>query len=61
VTIAVQVNGRLRASIQVAKGATEAEVVAAARAEENVARHLDGAKERRVVYVKERLVNFVVG
>jgi leucyl-tRNA synthetase len=61
VTIAVQVNGKLRASIQVAKGATEAEVVAAARAEENVARHLDGAKERRVVYVKERLVNFVVG
>ena len=61
VTIAVQVNGKLRASIQVAKGAVEAEVVAAARAEENVRRHLDGATERRVIYVKERLVNFVVG
>jgi leucyl-tRNA synthetase len=61
VTIAVQVNGKLRASIDVPKGAPEVEVVAAARAEENVQRHLDGATERRVIYVKERLVNFVVG
>jgi leucyl-tRNA synthetase len=61
VTIAVQVNGKLRGSIDVTKGAAEAEVVAAARAEENVARHLDGATERRVIYVEERLVNFVVG
>ena len=61
VTIAVQVNGKLRSSIEVQKGALEEEVVAAARAEDNVKRHLDGAQERRVIYVKERLVNFVVG
>jgi leucyl-tRNA synthetase len=61
VTIAVQVNGKLRGSISVAKGAAEADVVAAARADGNVARHLEGVKERRVIYVKERLVNFVVG
>jgi leucyl-tRNA synthetase len=60
VTIAVQVNGKLRASIDVPRGASEEEVVSAARAEENVRRHLDGARERRVVYVKDRLVNFVV-
>jgi leucyl-tRNA synthetase len=61
VTIAVQVNGKLRASISVAKGAPEADVVAAARADENVVRHLRGVTERRVVYVRDRLVNFVVG
>jgi leucyl-tRNA synthetase len=61
VTIAVQVNGKLRASINVPKDATEEDVVAAARAEENVQRHLDGTQERRVIYVKDRLVNFVVG
>jgi leucyl-tRNA synthetase len=61
VTIAIQVNGKLRASIDVAKGAAEAAVVAAARADENVSRHLEGVQERRVIYVKERLVNFVVG
>jgi leucyl-tRNA synthetase len=60
-TIAVQVNGKLRGSIEVPKGAVEAEVLAAARADENVRRHLDGVKERKVIYVKERLVNFVVG
>lgn len=60
VTIAVQVNGKLRGSISVAKGAAEAAVVAAARADENVARHLEGVQEKKVIYVKERLVNFVV-
>ncbi|MDH3207009.1 MAG: leucine--tRNA ligase [Gemmatimonadota bacterium] len=61
VTIAIQVNGKLRASIEIQKDASEEVVVAAARAEDNVQRHLDGAQERRVIYVKERLVNFVIG
>ena len=61
ITIAVQVNGKLRGSIEVSKGAAEADIIAAARGEENVRRHLDGVKERKVIYVKDRLVNFVVG
>jgi len=60
VNYAVQVNGKLRGTVAVARGTVEAEVVAIARAEENVARHLDGATERKVVFVKDRLVNFVV-
>ena len=60
VTIAVQVNGKLRASIDVPNESAEADVVTAARADENVARHIDGLEERRVIYVKHRLVNFVV-
>lgn len=60
VTLAVQVNGKLRGSIDVAKDAAEADVIAAARADENVARHLDGTTERRVIHVNGRLVNFVV-
>jgi leucyl-tRNA synthetase len=61
VEIAVQVNGKLRATITVAKDAAAADVVAAARAEDNVGRHLDGMTERRVIHVPGRLVNFVVG
>jgi leucyl-tRNA synthetase len=61
VEIAVQVNGKRRAAVNMAKDSSEADVVAAARAEENVARHLDGVEERRVIYVPGRLVNFVVG
>ena len=60
VTLAVQVNGKLRGSIDGATDAGEADVVAAARAEENVARYLEEVTERRVIYVKGRLVNFVV-
>ncbi len=61
VEIAVQVNGKLRATLSVAKDATEEQVVGAARAEENVARHLEEGEERRVIHVPGRLVNFVVG
>ncbi len=60
VNIAVQVNGKLRGTVQAAKGAGEADIVVLARAEENVARHLEGVTERRVVFVRDRLVNFVV-
>ena len=60
VKIAVQVNGKLRGTVETVKGTEEAEVVAMARGEENVARHLEGVTERKVIYVKDRLVNFVV-
>ncbi|HZD04185.1 MAG TPA: class I tRNA ligase family protein, partial [Longimicrobiales bacterium] len=58
--IAVQVNGRLRGSILVPAGVAREEAEALARAEENVARHLDGTEVRRVVWVPDRLLNFVV-
>ncbi len=58
--VAVQVNGKLRGTIQAPQGASEADVVALARAEGNVSRHLEGVTERKVVFVKDRLVNFVV-
>ncbi len=61
VEIAVQVNGKLRGQITVARDALEDEVIAAARSDDNVARHLEDGEERRVIYVKDRLVNFVVG
>ncbi|MCG6987342.1 MAG: leucine--tRNA ligase [Gemmatimonadetes bacterium] len=60
VKVAVQVNGKLRGTVDVAPGSPEAAVVAAARAEENVSRHLEGVTVRKVVFVKDRLVNFVV-
>ena len=61
IKIAVQVNGRLRGTVHAARGAGRASVEELARGDENVARHLEGAQIRRVVYVPERLVNFVLG
>jgi leucyl-tRNA synthetase len=60
VTIAVQVNGRLRGEVTVERGASEDAVVALARADAKVARHLDGSELRRVIYVPDRLLNLVV-
>jgi len=60
VAVAVQVNGKLRGTVQVEPGASRESVEALARDQENVARHLEGRKVRRVVFVPDRLVNFVV-
>ncbi|WP_135467839.1 leucine--tRNA ligase [Crenalkalicoccus roseus] len=59
-TIAVQVLGRLRGTIEVPAGATEAEVLAAAEAEPNVQRALAGRPIRKRIHVPGRIVNFVV-
>jgi leucyl-tRNA synthetase len=60
VTVAVQVNGKLRATLDLPRGAEQAEVQAAALADERISRHLGGDTLRKVIYVKDKLLNFVV-
>jgi leucyl-tRNA synthetase len=57
--IVVQVNGKLRANIQVPADATEEYVVQAARKDENVAKYIQ-KEVRKTIYVPRKLVNFVV-
>ena len=57
-TIAVQVNGKTRGSVQLAKGAGEADVLAAANAEPSIAKFLPAAP-KKVIYVPGRLLNVV--
>ena len=57
-TIAVQANGKTRGSVVVPKGASEADVVAAARAEPSIAKFLP-ATPKKVIYVPGRLLNVV--
>jgi len=59
VTIAVQVKGKLRDTLTVAKGTPSAELEALALASEKVQRSLDGAQVRKVIVVPDRLVNIV--
>jgi leucyl-tRNA synthetase len=59
--IPVQVNGKVRAKIQVPAEAGEAEVIDIARADQNVGRHLAGQTVKRAIYVRGRIVNFVIG
>src|SRR5829696_2753652 len=61
VEIPVQVNGRVRARINVPFGADAGAIEALARADAKVAELLAGATVRKVVAVPGRLINFVVG
>ena len=58
VTIAVQVNGKLRGKVQVAPEATQDQVYAVARADAAVARYLT-SEPKKVIYVPRRLLNIV--
>jgi leucyl-tRNA synthetase len=59
VTIAIQVNGKRRGEITVAKNAENKVVEAAALADEGVTRALDGKKAKKVIVVPNRIVNIV--
>lgn len=59
-TIIVQVNGKLRAKLELAKDSTEAEVKNAAIADGNVQKHLNGSQPAKVIYIPGRLVNIVL-
>lgn len=57
--VAVQVNGKLRATLEITPDLPKDEVLALAKANENVQRHLEGLTLRKEVYVPGRIVNFV--
>jgi leucyl-tRNA synthetase len=59
VTIAIQVNGKLRDTLTLPKAADKAALEAAALASEKVIRTLDGAAPKKVIVVPGRLVNIV--
>lgn len=59
VTVAVQVNGKLRDTLTVAKGLPKDLLEATALASDKIVRALDGAPPKKVIVVPDRLVNIV--
>jgi leucyl-tRNA synthetase len=59
VTIAVQVNGKLRATLTLPRDSAAAVVERAALAEDGVQRSLDGRAPKKVIVVPNRIVNIV--
>jgi leucyl-tRNA synthetase len=59
VTIAIQVNGKLRDTLTMAKGLPREQIEAAALASANVVRILEGKAPKKVIVVPDRLVNLV--
>ena len=60
VTIAVQVMGKLRATLKQPKGVQEEAVLEVAMADDNVQRAIGGKVLRRVIFVPDKILNLVV-
>jgi leucyl-tRNA synthetase len=60
ITIAVQVNGKLRGQVEVAADADEATIIKEAKLVDRVTPHIDGRALVKEIYVKGRLVSLVV-
>lgn len=60
VTISIMVNGKLRGTLEIDPDTPQEEVIAQARQVESVSRFLKDRGEKKVVYVPNRTVNFVV-
>ncbi len=60
ITIAVQVNGKRRDELKIARTASNAEVEAAALNLEAIVRAMEGKPARKVIVVPQRIVNVVV-
>ncbi|MBN2653071.1 MAG: leucine--tRNA ligase [Spirochaetales bacterium] len=59
VVVAVQVNGKLRAKLEVAAGTPKEELESQALAHENVKKYTDGATIRKVITIPDKIVNIV--
>ncbi|WP_426841660.1 leucine--tRNA ligase [Glaesserella parasuis] len=58
--VVVQVNGKVRGKITVSATATEGEVKAIAKADENVAKYLEGVEIVKEIYVPFKMLSFAV-
>jgi leucyl-tRNA synthetase len=59
-TIAIQVSGKVRSTIEVPVDATEQTIIATAKADEKVQSFIAGKPIKREIYVKGKLVNLVL-
>ncbi|MFU8795795.1 MAG: leucine--tRNA ligase, partial [Dehalococcoidia bacterium] len=60
ITLAIQINGKLRDKVQVPASITEAEAKELALGRERVQMHIDGKKVGNVIYVPKRVINIVL-
>ena len=60
VTVAVQVLGKTRGSVEVEPGAAQATVEELVLALPSVKAHLEGKTIKKVIFVKDKIINFVV-
>jgi len=60
ISVAVQVNGKVRSQMTIPVGLDEAEVRARALKDERIVKWLEGREPKKVIYVKGKLVSIVI-
>lgn len=60
IKIAVQINGKVRTEIMIKIDEDEKEIKKQATSNEIILRHTDGKEIKKVIYVKNRLINIVI-
>ncbi len=60
INVPVQINGKLRANLDLPADVSEADAVAAALALDNVQKWLEGKAPKKVIFIKGRMINVVV-
>ena len=61
VSVAVQVNGKLRGTVTAHPDISKEDILALARADQGIARWLEGKPVGKEVYIPGKIINFVVG
>src|SRR5690606_1273016 len=61
VTLPIQVNGKVRGRVEIARDAEETVAREAALADESVRKFVEGKTVRKVIYVPGRIMNLIVG
>ncbi len=59
ITIAIQINGKMRGTIEIPNGSSKEETEAVARQHPNVLKHLEGITIRKVIVIQGKIVNIV--
>lgn len=60
ITIVVQINGKVRAELQVDAGISAADAIALAKADANVQKYVEGSVLKKEIYVPQKLVSLVL-
>ena len=60
IELPVQVNGKVRATIKIAKDANQEEAVTSAENDQNIQKNIDGKEIFKVIYVPGKILNLLV-
>ncbi len=57
----IQINGKVRATVTVERGETQSKIEELAKLEKNVAKYFEEKKILKVIFVKDKIINFILG